>query len=82
MADPQVFTLEGGIKGWVAGGPPYRVQVDGYDEAYWMQFAGVKTAGKRTVESSTGDEAMEEDGEDNQTKKRVLGMKGPGGSSV
>ncbi|QDS68289.1 hypothetical protein FKW77_010653 [Venturia effusa] len=82
MADPQVFTLEGGIKGWVAGGAPYRAQVDGYDEAYWMQFAEVKTVGKRTVESSTGDDAMEEDGEENQTKRRVLGMKGPGGSSV
>lgn len=82
MADPQVFTLGGGIKGWVAGGPPYRAQVDGYDEAYWMQFAEVKTAGKRTVESSTSEDAMEEDGEENQMKRRVLEMKGPGGSSV
>lgn len=82
MAEPQVYTLEGGIKGWVAGGPPYRAVVDGYDEAYWMQFAEVKTAGKRTVDSSTGgDEAMDEDGDDNQTKRRILGMKGPGGSA-
>lgn len=81
MADPQVFTLEGGIKGWVAGGPPYRAQVDGYDEAYWMKFDEVKTAGKRTVDSSTGDDVTEEDGEDSQTKRRVSEMKGPGGSS-
>lgn len=82
MAEPQVYTLEGGIKGWVAGGPPYRALIDGYDEAYWMQFAEVKTAGKRTAESGAGDDAMEEDGNDNQTKRRILDVKGDGGSAA
>ena len=59
MAEPACFVLEGGIKGWVAGGPPFRALVDGYDEAYWLQFAEVKTAGKR-LNDGGGDE-METD---------------------
>jgi len=84
MAEPQVYTLEGGIKGWVAGGPPYRALVDGYVENYWMQFDEVKTAGKRTVDTSIeGPQEMEmdEDG-DSPTKRRILGIRGPGGSAV
>jgi hypothetical protein len=70
MVEPRVFVLEGGIKGWVAGGPPYRALVDGFEENYWMQFAEVKTAGKRTVESSMEDN-MDEDwnGNDSEAKR-------------
>jgi arsenical-resistance protein 2 len=82
MAEPQVLTLEGGIKGWVAGGAPYRALVDGYVESYWMQFDEVKTAGKRTVDTSMGGDAMEEDEQDSPTKRRILGVKWPGGSAV
>jgi len=82
MAEPQCYTLEGGIKGWVAGGPPYRALIDGYVESYWMQFDGVKTPGKRIVDTSMIDDVMEEDGEDSPTKRRILGAKGSGGSAV
>ena len=44
MAEPACFVLEGGIKGWVAGGPAFRNLVDGYEESHWMQFDEVKAA--------------------------------------
>jgi hypothetical protein len=75
MHEPRVYTLEGGIKGWIAGGPSYRALIDNYDESYWMQFAEVKTPGKRTVEKSKDeDEEMEWNGDDSQDgSKRVKG---------
>jgi arsenical-resistance protein 2 len=30
-----VLVLEGGIKGWVAGGEEYTRRMDGYDAAVW-----------------------------------------------
>jgi hypothetical protein len=47
MAEPQVYVLEGGIKGWVAGGPAFRSLVDGYEESYWLQIPEVKAAWKQ-----------------------------------
>lgn len=44
---PEIYTLQGGIKGWVAGGPAYTQFMDGYVPQYWLQFDEVKTAGKR-----------------------------------
>ena len=35
---PEVFTLEGGIKGWVKGGSQYTHFIDGYEPDYWKQF--------------------------------------------
>jgi arsenical-resistance protein 2 len=78
MTEPQVYTLQDGIKGWVAAGPQYRAFVDGFDENYWLQFAEVKTAGKRTVDTSMNEDenAMDEDTGDSPTKRRILGMRG------
>ena len=61
MAEPQCYVLEGGIKGWVAGGPPFRSLVDGYDESYWLQFAEVKTAGKRIIDGGDEGDGMDTD---------------------
>jgi hypothetical protein len=36
---PQVYVLEGGIKGWVAGGESYTVNMDAYQPNYWRQLA-------------------------------------------
>lgn len=68
MAEPQVFVLEGGIKGWVAGGAPYRALVDGYEEGYWLQFAEVKTVGKRV---------MDGEGEEGDAEMGGVAMDGP-----
>lgn len=54
---PEVFTLEGGIKGWIAGGPPYTAFVDGFVPDYWKQFDEIKAPGKRGPEESS--EAMQ-----------------------
>jgi arsenical-resistance protein 2 len=62
MGEPAVFVLEGGIKGWVAAGPTYRALVDGYEESYWLQFAEVKTAGKR-INDGEGEEDIEMGGD-------------------
>ena len=79
MAEPAVFVLEGGIKGWVAGGPPFRALIDGYEESYWLQFAEVKTAGKRV---NDGGEEMEMDappeGSPN-SKRKILPLPDRGG---
>ena len=78
MAEPACFVLEGGIKGWVAGGPPFRALVDGYDEAYWLQFAEVKTAGKRLNDGGGGEE-MEMDGpagEERMAKRKIMPLPG------
>jgi hypothetical protein len=36
---PQVFVLDGGIKGWVAGGEQYTIHMDAYQPNYWRQLA-------------------------------------------
>lgn len=79
MFEPQVFVLEGGIKGWIAGGAPFRAWVDGYDENYWLQFDEVKTAGKRAM---GGDDAMEEDiegGDGPASKMKIMPLPGKRG---
>jgi arsenical-resistance protein 2 len=73
MVEPRVYTLDGGIKGWVAGGPPYRAIIDSFDENYWMQFAEVKTAGKRTMDTSMDDAEEEWTGNGDDGAKRVRG---------
>jgi len=53
---PDVFILEGGIKGWVAGGEQYTVNMDAYQPNYWRQLAhtesgqGNGTGRKRVAE--------------------------------
>jgi len=69
MVEPRVYTLAEGIKGWVAAGPPYRALVDNFDEGYWLQFAEVKTAGKRTADTSMGDAEEEWGGNDTEAKR-------------
>ena len=32
------MTLEGGIKGWVKGGPQYTRLMDGYKQAHWDEL--------------------------------------------
>jgi arsenical-resistance protein 2 len=77
MAEPQVFVLEGGIKGWVAGGPSYRALVDGYEESYWLQFAEVKTVGKRIMDGEGAEEDTEMDGgEEPVPKRKILPLPG------
>jgi hypothetical protein len=34
----EVFALEGGIKGWVAGGEQYLKCMDGFRPEHWKQF--------------------------------------------
>lgn len=82
MAEPQCYVLEGGIKGWVAGGSPFRALVDGYEESYWLQFAEVKTAGKRIMDGGRGegmDTEMDGNGGDDQpvAKRKILPLPGP-----
>ncbi|KAF1986243.1 hypothetical protein K402DRAFT_394102 [Aulographum hederae CBS 113979] len=38
MLEPQVFTLEDGIKGWVKGGKDYQYFMDGFDSEYWTKL--------------------------------------------
>lgn len=45
-----MFVLEGGIKGWIAGGAQFRELVDGFEEGYWVQFAEVREALEREKE--------------------------------
>jgi 3-mercaptopyruvate sulfurtransferase SseA len=40
---PEVFILEGGIKGWVAGGEQYTLHMDDYQPNYWRQLAHTET---------------------------------------
>ncbi|KAF2403924.1 hypothetical protein EJ06DRAFT_505356 [Trichodelitschia bisporula] len=49
----QVFTLEGGIKGWVNGGPEYIHFMDGFVEDYWKQFAEPPPVAKRAIDANT-----------------------------
>jgi len=53
FASPEVFVLEGGIKGWVAGGPAYTTFVDGFVPDHWKQFDEIKAPGKRGAEESS-----------------------------
>jgi arsenical-resistance protein 2 len=75
MYEPVSYVLEGGIKGWVAGGPQFRALVDGYDEAYWLQFAEVKTAGKRIIEGEGMDTEMDGEGQ-GVAKRKILPLPG------
>ena len=50
MAEPKVFVLEGGIKGWIGGGKEYQARVEEYEEEYWMQFPEVKAAIEKSKE--------------------------------
>ena len=50
---PEVYTLEGGIKGWIAGGPQYTAFVDGFVPEYWKQFDEIKAPGKRGADASS-----------------------------
>lgn len=34
--DMQVLVLEGGVKGWVAGGPHFTSLMDGYQPEHWQ----------------------------------------------
>jgi hypothetical protein len=43
VASPQVFVLEGGIKGWVAGGEQYTIHMDGYQPNHWRQLEYTET---------------------------------------
>jgi hypothetical protein len=43
----EVFALEGGIKGWVAGGEQFLKCMDGFRPEHWTQFEK-KTAGTET----------------------------------
>ncbi|KIW07928.1 uncharacterized protein PV09_01835 [Verruconis gallopava] len=83
MAEPQVYVLEGGIKGWVAGGAPFRALVDGYDENYWLQFAEVKTAGKRIMDRDTAADDMDTDmdgtNDGPEPKRKILPLPGQRG---
>ena len=49
-----VMVLEGGIKGWVKGGPQFTGLMDGYREEYWKELFGEEEA-KRNGEQSTGE---------------------------
>jgi len=53
FGSPEVYVLEGGIKGWVAGGPAYTAFVDGFIPDYWKQFDEIKAPGKRGAEESS-----------------------------
>lgn len=44
--DMQVLTLEGGIKGWVKGGPQYIQLMDGYEEEHWRELFALEEAVK------------------------------------
>ena len=48
---PEVYTLEGGIKGWIAGGSQYTAFVDGFVPDYWKQFDEIKAPGKRGADA-------------------------------
>ncbi|KAF2099432.1 hypothetical protein NA57DRAFT_55402 [Rhizodiscina lignyota] len=50
--EPHVFVLEGGIKGWMAGGDAYTRFVHGYNPSHWQQSAPGNDATKRTIETS------------------------------
>jgi len=39
MHEPKIFTLQGGIKGWVNGGPDYQHFMDAFEPGYWTHFA-------------------------------------------
>lgn len=71
---PEVYTLEGGIKGWVAGGPAYTAFVDGFVPEYWKQFDEIKAPGKRGAEESSEAIQVAEDltveDDDSPTKRR------------
>jgi len=55
-ANPECFVLEGGIKGWVAGGEQYTINMDAYQPNYWRQLTfqesgqGNGTGRKRVAE--------------------------------
>lgn len=36
--DMQVSVLEGGLKGWVKGGPRFTALMDGYREEHWKEL--------------------------------------------
>lgn len=48
---PEVYTLEGGIKGWIAGGPQYTAFVDGFVPDYWKQFDETKALSERGADA-------------------------------
>lgn len=54
--NPECFVLEGGIKGWVAGGEEYTINMDAYQPNYWRQLSfqesgqGNGTGRKRVAE--------------------------------
>jgi len=66
MHEPKVFTLQGGIKGWVNGGPEYQHFMDAFEPEYWAQFAprdvdpnavaNVQPGEKRTVDAPAREE--------------------------
>jgi len=59
---PKVFTLEGGIKGWVNAGPEYQHFIKGYDAEYWKQFATTDSQSKD--ENQTNPEEAKTEGTD------------------
>jgi arsenical-resistance protein 2 len=57
-ATPQVYVLEGGIKGWVAAGAQFTAFVDAYVPSYWLQFSEQKQGLKRSNTENEQEEGM------------------------
>lgn len=54
--DMQVMVLEGGVKGWVKGGPQFTQLMDGFDEAYWQKlFAEQESSAKEAEGKPIGE---------------------------
>src|ERR1700761_9123639 len=58
----QVFVLEGGLKGWVAGGENYITFMDAYVPSYWEKaLSGFKKRGSRDEEEEDVEDQQEND---------------------
>ncbi|KAF2674800.1 Rhodanese-like protein [Microthyrium microscopicum] len=51
---PQVFVLDGGIKGWALRGEPFTHFMDVYVPSYWQQFSDQRTGVKRVGNEEQG----------------------------
>lgn len=55
--DMNVMVLEGGIKGWVRGGPQFTQLMDGFKPEYWKELFAEEEAKKDGKEATGGTKA-------------------------
>jgi hypothetical protein len=66
---PQVFVLNGGIKGWALAGEQYTHFMDVYVPSYWMQFSDQRTGIKRGTLENEGDASTKRSREEEPAQK-------------